>query len=82
MKIGRNDPCHCGSGQKYKKCCAAKDEAARLNAAETTTQTGGDGATASVQNASHPRGAPPTVGKPTNVKRPPPRQTPIRKRAV
>jgi hypothetical protein len=24
-KIGRNDPCHCGSGQKYKKCCLAKD---------------------------------------------------------
>lgn len=24
---GRNDPCHCGSGKKYKKCCAAKDEA-------------------------------------------------------
>ena len=22
-KIGRNDPCFCGSGQKYKKCCAA-----------------------------------------------------------
>ena len=21
MKIGRNDPCHCGSGAKYKKCC-------------------------------------------------------------
>ena len=21
MKIGRNDPCHCGSGRKYKKCC-------------------------------------------------------------
>lgn len=20
-KVGRNDPCHCGSGQKYKKCC-------------------------------------------------------------
>ena len=20
-KIGRNDPCNCGSGQKYKKCC-------------------------------------------------------------
>lgn len=28
MKIGRNDLCTCGSGQKYKKCCAAKDEAA------------------------------------------------------
>ncbi len=21
QKIGRNDPCSCGSGQKYKKCC-------------------------------------------------------------
>jgi len=21
-KVGRNDPCHCGSGKKYKKCCA------------------------------------------------------------
>lgn len=21
MKIGRNDPCHCGSGKKYKRCC-------------------------------------------------------------
>ncbi len=26
MNIGRNDPCHCGSGKKYKKCCLAKDE--------------------------------------------------------
>ena len=24
-KIGRNDPCPCGSGKKYKKCCLAKD---------------------------------------------------------
>ena len=23
-KIGRNDPCHCGSGRKYKKCCLGK----------------------------------------------------------
>ena len=22
-KIGRNDPCHCGSGKKYKKCHGA-----------------------------------------------------------
>ena len=27
-KIGRNDPCPCGSGKKYKKCCMASDEAA------------------------------------------------------
>lgn len=26
MKIGRNDPCPCGSGQKYKKCCGSKRE--------------------------------------------------------
>src|SRR5690625_3890692 len=24
-KIGRNDPCPCGSGKKYKKCCLKKD---------------------------------------------------------
>jgi preprotein translocase subunit SecA len=22
-KVGRNDPCPCGSGRKYKKCCGA-----------------------------------------------------------
>lgn len=24
---GRNEPCYCGSGRKYKQCCLAKDEA-------------------------------------------------------
>lgn len=23
-EVGRNDPCPCGSGKKYKKCCALK----------------------------------------------------------
>jgi len=27
-KTGRNDPCPCGSGQKYKRCCMDKDQAA------------------------------------------------------
>jgi hypothetical protein len=27
-KVGRNQPCPCGSGRKYKKCCLGKDEAA------------------------------------------------------
>jgi len=31
-KIGRNDPCHCNSGKKYKKCCMLSDEAAALAA--------------------------------------------------
>jgi TolA-binding protein len=26
-KPGRNDPCPCGSGKKYKKCCLPKEEA-------------------------------------------------------
>ena len=26
-KPGRNDPCPCGSGNKYKKCCLPKEEA-------------------------------------------------------
>lgn len=38
MKLGRNDPCRCGSGKKYKACCLGKDEAAeraaRAKAAE------------------------------------------------
>lgn len=39
---GRNEPCHCGSGRKYKQCCLAKDEAADAKrraeaAAEQTT---------------------------------------------
>jgi hypothetical protein len=29
-KIGRNDPCPCGSGKKYKNCCLRKDQRRRL----------------------------------------------------
>ncbi|MDO8940217.1 MAG: SEC-C metal-binding domain-containing protein [Methylicorpusculum sp.] len=25
-KLGRNDPCHCGSGKKYKQCCLKAEE--------------------------------------------------------
>ncbi len=25
-KLGRNEPCHCASGKKYKKCCMPKDQ--------------------------------------------------------
>jgi hypothetical protein len=33
-KTGRNDPCHCGSGKKYKRCCLEKDEAVASAAAQ------------------------------------------------
>jgi len=28
-EVGRNDPCPCGSGKKYKKCCAQKSSMER-----------------------------------------------------
>ena len=32
-KIGRNQPCPCGSGKKYKRCCWHRDRAARAHTA-------------------------------------------------
>ena len=29
-KVGPNDPCPCGSGKKYKKCCMQKDKSANV----------------------------------------------------
>lgn len=29
-KPGRNDPCHCGSGKKYKKCCLLNEDIKRI----------------------------------------------------
>jgi len=34
VSLGRNEPCHCGSGKKYKKCHLAKDEVAERKALE------------------------------------------------
>jgi uncharacterized protein len=31
--VGRNDPCPCGSGKKFKKCCLGKEDAGALLAA-------------------------------------------------
>jgi predicted Zn-dependent protease len=33
-KVGRNQPCPCGSGKKYKQCCLAADEAAAGSAGD------------------------------------------------
>ena len=30
MKVGRNNPCPCGSGKKYKKCCGAGTDAEKV----------------------------------------------------
>lgn len=55
---GRNEPCHCGSGRKYKLCCLDKDNAeaaaARAKtAAETTTETGENAQPARVRAPKH-----------------------------
>ncbi len=65
MKVGRNDPCHCGSGLKYKKCHLAKDEAA--HAAELAAQRA---AAAPPSTRPPPRVSPPPTLLPL---RPPPR---------
>ena len=31
-KIGRNEPCPCSSGKKYKKCCLKKEQEERIRA--------------------------------------------------
>jgi len=38
IKTGRNDPCPCGSGHKYKRCCLPKDQAADSAALAAATE--------------------------------------------
>jgi len=37
-KVGRNDPCPCGSGKKYKKCCEKKSSMQRRTFANLSPQ--------------------------------------------
>lgn len=37
-KVGRNDPCPCGSGKKYKKCCEQKSAVQRRSFTNLTSQ--------------------------------------------
>ena len=41
-KPGRNDPCTCGSGKKYKKCCLERHEAERALARKASALDGDD----------------------------------------
>ncbi len=38
-KVGRNDPCPCGSGKKYKKCCLGKAPNTESSISESTSET-------------------------------------------
>lgn len=49
MKPGRNDPCSCGSGLKYKKCCGAAEG---VGAGRLRAQGGKEAAAPAMVNAS------------------------------
>ena len=55
---GRNEPCHCGSGRKYKHCCLEKDaaqaSAARAEAAVQETAEAPEPAAAAPARAPKP----------------------------
>ncbi|MFS8563433.1 MAG: SEC-C domain-containing protein [Rhabdochlamydiaceae bacterium] len=38
-KPGRNDPCPCGSGKKFKKCCESKTTKSLLGSAQVLTSS-------------------------------------------
>ena len=77
MKIGRNDPCHCGSGKKYKKCCFAADEAAQV-ADLAASQAAADQAAADAAAS----GAAPPPREDPGMARPKPRSQPTAGRAT
>jgi len=38
-KVGRNDPCPCGSGKKFKKCCELKATKRSIGSAQILSGT-------------------------------------------
>ena len=53
-QIGRNDPCHCGSGRKYKQCHLAKDEEAERAARAKDAAPSAEPAPEEAQRAAPP----------------------------
>ena len=90
MKIGRTDPCHCGSGKRYKNCCRDKDEAAAAAAAPTPAAAppapaGGEPEVAPSAAKAGAGGAKRPIAKQTHARPkgpPPPRPNVVRKHAV
>ena len=58
-KFGRNDPCPCGSGRKYKKCCIGKEE--------ITPFSGANDASAEVPPEPKKKAKPPSPKKATRT---------------
>ena len=89
MKLGRNDPCHCGSGQKYKKCHAPADDAQK--SAELAAQAAARAAVAAQETANAEASGQPAPSMKVDARQAPlapkpkagpPRQATVRKRSV
>jgi hypothetical protein len=84
-ELGRNDPCHCGSGKKYKKCCSDKDRAERSAAAAASAAKRAASADTEAAAGAAPKGARGARGggSVSRPKGPPPKSpTQLRRRAV
>jgi hypothetical protein len=62
--LGRNDPCHCGSGRKYKQCCLDKDEAAAREERAKAGEVAGATEAAEPERAAVPRPERPRTHQP------------------
>lgn len=69
-QIGRNDLCPCGTGKKYKRCCASKDAAAR--SAELASQNAARAAilAAEAEESADPMAEPKEAPRPKRPKLP------------
>jgi len=65
-KVGRNDPCPCGSGKKYKKCCELKEKHKKFHAEVLSGSVEGSASTEAKKISSlfFTRAHPPTPLKP------------------
>ncbi|MGP0063964.1 MAG: YecA family protein [Isosphaeraceae bacterium] len=83
MNAGRNDPCPCGSGKKYKKCCLAKDlEASSRQTAVIPPSSVAPLRPDSSHTQPHPNSAGTTApARPAYVPIPPPPRDPAAERA-
>jgi len=79
-KVGRNDPCPCGSGKKFKKCCEEKTstkkfEAKILSSSQGNTSPGAEKVRSlfsrKVEVVSPPKHTPPPEDAPTDNPSPP-----------
>jgi hypothetical protein len=66
--IGRNDPCHCGSGKKYKKCHEEADQsAARKVLDENWSKSEALAKEQAEKNAKEAKDAPPVAKHSSNA---------------